>query len=146
MLVVQSCLILCDPMDCSLPGSSVHGILQAGILKWFTRLSSRGLPHAGIKPASPASTVGFVITEPPWKPISCVLGSNKVKVKSLSCVQFFATPWTVDYQAPQPMEFSRQEYWSVLPFLSPGDLPNPGIKPRSPALKADAFYCTEVGL
>ena len=48
------------------------------------------------------------------------------KVKSLSCVQFFTTPWTVAYQAPLSMGFSRQEYWSGLPFPSPGDLPNPG--------------------
>ena len=63
----------------------------------------------------------------------------KVKVKSLSRVQLFVTPWTVAYQAPPSMGFSRQEYWSGLPFLSPGDLPNPGIKPRSPALQADAL-------
>ena len=63
----------------------------------------------------------------------------KVKVKSLSCVQLFATPWTVAYQVPQSMEFSRQEYWCGLPFPSPGDLPNPGIKPGSPALQADAL-------
>ena len=56
------------------------------------------------------------------------------KVKSLSRVQLFATPWTVAYQAPQSIGFSRQEYWSGLPFPSPGDLPDPGIKPRSPAL------------
>ena len=56
----------------------------------------------------------------------------KVKVNSLSHVQLFATPWTVAYQAPPSMGFSRQEYWSGLPFPSPGDLPNPGIKPRSP--------------
>ena len=62
-----------------------------------------------------------------------------MKVKSLSHVQLFATPWTVAYQAPQSMEFSRQEYWSGLPFPSPGDLPNPGIEPRSPALQADAL-------
>ena len=49
------------------------------------------------------------------------------------------TPWTVAYQAPQSMEFSRQEYWSGLPFPSPEDLPNPGIKPGSPALQADAL-------
>ena len=55
-------------------------------------------------------------------------------LKSLSRVQLFATPWTVAYQAPPPMEFSRQEYWSGLPFPSPGDLPDPGIEPRSPAL------------
>ena len=45
-----------------------------------------------------------------------------------------ATPWTVAYQAPQSMKFSRQEYWSGLPFPSPEDLPNPGIEPGSPGL------------
>ena len=50
------------------------------------------------------------------------------ELKSLSCVQLFATPWTVAYQDPQSMGFSRQEYWSGLPFPSPGDLPNPGIE------------------
>ena len=60
-------------------------------------------------------------------------------VKLLSRVQLFTTPWTVAYQAPQSMEFSRQEYWSGLPFPSPGDLPNPGIEPRSPALETDAL-------
>ena len=49
------------------------------------------------------------------------------------------TPWTVACQAPPSMGFSRQEYWSGLPFPSPGDLPNPGIKPRSPALQADSL-------
>ena len=63
----------------------------------------------------------------------------KVKVKSFSHVQLFATSWTVVYQAPPSMGFSRQEYWSGLPFPSPGDLFNPGIEPRSPALQADAF-------
>ena len=60
-------------------------------------------------------------------------------VKSLSCVRLFATPWTVAYQAAPSMGFSRQEYWSGLPFPSPGDLPDPGIEPRSPALEADAL-------
>ena len=54
-------------------------------------------------------------------------------------VQLFATPWTVAYQAPLSMGFSRQEYWSGLPFPSPGDLPNAGIKPGSSALQADAL-------
>ena len=62
-------------------------------------------------------------------------------VKSLSLVWLFATPWTVDYQTSLSMGFSRQEYWSGLPFPSAGDLPNPGIKPRSPALQADALSC-----
>ena len=56
--------------------------------------------------------------------------SMKVKVKSLSRVWPFATPWTVAHQAPLSMGFSRQEYWSGLPFTSPGDLPDPGIEPR----------------
>ena len=56
------------------------------------------------------------------------------EVKSLSHVQFFATPWTVACQAPLSMGFSRQEYWSGLPFPSLGGLPDPGIKPRSLAL------------
>ena len=64
---------------------------------------------------------------------------KKDKVKSLSCVRLFETPWTVAYQAPPSMGFSRQECWSGLPFPSPGDLPNPGIEPGSPALQADAL-------
>ena len=63
----------------------------------------------------------------------------KVKVKSLSRVRLFETPWTVAYQAPPSMGFSRQKCWSGLPFPSPGDLPDPGIEPRSPALQADAL-------
>ena len=63
----------------------------------------------------------------------------KVKVKSLSCVWHFAAPWTLAYQAPLSMGFSRQEYWSGLPFPSPGDLPKPGIEPRSPTLQGDAL-------
>ena len=62
------------------------------------------------------------------------IGLLKVKVKSLSHVLLFAAPWTLAYQAPLFMGFSRQEYWSGLPFPSPGDLPNPGIKPGSPTL------------
>ena len=61
------------------------------------------------------------------------------EVKSLSRVRLFATPWTVAYQAPLPMGFSRQECQSGLPFPSPGDLPDPGIKPESPALQADTL-------
>ena len=68
-----------------------------------------------------------------WRFLVCVC------VKSLSRVRLFATPWTVACQAPLSMGFSRQEYWSGLPFPSPGDLPNPGIEPGSPALQADAL-------
>ena len=61
------------------------------------------------------------------------------KWKLLSPVQLFVTPWTVAHQAPQHMEFSRKEYWSGLPCPPPGDLPDPGIKPRTPALQADSL-------
>ena len=61
----------------------------------------------------------------------------------LSChIQLFETPWTVVHQTPQSMGFPRQEYWSSLPFPSPGDLPDPEIKPLSPEL-AGGFFTTE---
>ena len=58
---------------------------------------------------------------------------------SVGCIRLFATPWTVAHQAPLSMGFSRQDYWSGLRFHSPGDLPDPGIEPGSPALRADAL-------
>ena len=85
---------------------------------------------------------------PPGSPIPRILQARTLewvgisfskKVKSLSCVQLFATLWSIAHQAPLSMGFSRQEYWSGLPFPSPRDLPNPGIGPRSPALQADAL-------
>ena len=81
----QSCLTLCDPMDCSLPGSSAHGIFQARVLEWVDISFSNA-----------------------WK--------WKVKVKLLSHVQLFVTPWTSAHQAPLPMGFSRQEHWSGVPL------------------------------
>ena len=60
--------------------------------------------------------------------------NSRVKWKSFSCIWLFATPWTI-----QSVEFSRPEYWSGQPFPSPGGLPKPGIKPRSPALQADSL-------
>ena len=70
----------------------------------------------------------------------------KVKVKPLSRVRLFATPWTVAHQAPPSMGFSRQEYWSGLPLPSPGDLPDLGIEPRSPALQADSLLSEASGI
>ena len=112
-LATQLCPILCDPVDCSPPGSSIHGILQARILEWVAIFFSSKL--------------------------TCVLSRLKVKVKSLSRVQLFATPGTIAGQALLCKEFSRQECWSGLPFPSPGDLPHPGIEPRSPALQTDSL-------
>ena len=67
----QSCLTLCDPMDCSPPGSSVHGISQAGILRWVAISYSRDLPNPGIEPvslAAPALSGRFFTTEAPGEP------------------------------------------------------------------------------
>jgi len=64
---------------------------------------------------------------------------DKVKVKSLSHVRLFVTLSTVAYHAPLSMGFSRQQYWSGLPFPSPGDLPDPRIEPRAPELQTDAL-------
>ena len=95
--VAQSCLTLCDPMDCSLPGSSIHGISQARVLEW-------------------AATALKWSEVTQWCPTLCD-----------------------PYQAPPSMGFSRQDYWSGLPFLSPGDLPDPGIESRFPTYQADAL-------
>ena len=67
------------------------------------------------------------------------------KVKLLSRVRLFATPWTLAYQAPPSMGFSRQEYWSGLLFSAPGDLPDPGIKPGSPAFQTDTLLSEPPG-
>ena len=82
---LQLCPTLCDPIDSSLPGSPVPGVLQARTLEWVAISFSNA-----------------------WK--------GKVKVKSLSRVRPLVTPWTAAYQAPPSMGFSRQEYWSGLPF------------------------------
>ena len=68
----------------------------------------------------------------------------KVKVKVKSCPTL-CDPWTLAHQAPLSMGFSGQKYWSGLPFPSPGDLPDPGIEPRSPTLQADALTSAPPG-
>ena len=70
------------------------------------------------------------------------LGLVKEESESVSCS---VIPWTIAHQAPLGMEFSRQEYWSGLPFPSPGDLPDRGIEPRSPALQADSLLSEPQG-
>ena len=75
----------------------------------------------------------------------CVFVCTRAHTQMLSHVQLFETPWTVAYQAPLSREFSRQEDWSRLPFPTPGDLPDPGIEPKSLAFFALAgkFCITE---
>ena len=77
----------------------------------------------------------IISLDPLMSAATLLSGILKVKVKSVSRIPLFATPWTVAYEAPPSMEFSRQEYWSGLSFASPGDLPHPGMDPRSPALR-----------
>jgi len=93
--VAQSCPTLSDPMDCSPPGSSVHGIFQARVLEWCAIAFST------------ASFIGF-------SPQNCIF-------KSLSHVWPFWDPLTIAHWAPLSMEFPSQEYWSRLPFSSPGE-------------------------
>ena len=146
--VAQSCPTLREPMDCSLPGSSL------GISYFLEEISSLFHFIVFLCFFALITEEGFLIS-PCYSLELCIqVGISflfsfackvKVKVKSLSCVWLFATPWKVTYQAPQSMGFSRQEYWSGLPFTSPGDLPNPGIEPRSPALQTDALLSEPLG-
>ena len=81
----------------------------------------------------------------------CVLAQKFVRYlythtqKSLSRVQLFATPWTVAHQVPRSMGFSRHEYWSELPFPSPGDLPDPGIEPCLPHCRQTLYHLSYQG-
>ena len=93
------------------------------------------LPNPRTRLSSPALQVDSLPAEAPVK----LNSKGKVKVKSISLVQLFATPWTVAHQTPPSTESSRQEYWSGLPFPSPGDLPNLAIEARSPVLQVDAL-------
>ena len=130
--VVQSCLTLCNPLTVAYQVPPSIGFSRQDSWNGLPFPSPGDLPDPGIKlRSSPTFQADTLTSEPP--------GSHKVKVKSLSCVRLFATPWMVAYKAPQSMRFSRQEYWSGLPFPSQGDLPNPGIEPGSPALQTDAL-------
>ena len=106
---------------------------------WFTGAMWRGLWAHQPSPKGEAHTTHRRSED--WKKAPLFLGSAFLLqlVKSLSHVQLSATPWTVARQALLSMGFSRREYWSGLPFPSPGDLPDPGVKPRSPTLQADSL-------
>ena len=82
------------------------------------------------------------------KYMSTESAASELAVYGLSGAQLSATPWTVALQASLTMEFSRQEYWSGFAFPTPGDLPNPGIKPKSlvsPALASGFFTTMHLG-
>ena len=128
---LQSCPTLCDPT-----GSFVHGILQTKILEWVAFILLQGIfPTQGSNLhflCLLQRQEGFYITSGTWEsPASTVereSESRQVVSDSLRLNGLL-----------QSMEFSRPEYWSGQPFPSPADLPNPGIKPRSPALKASSL-------
>ena len=84
-----------------------------------------------------ATMYAFFVTT--FTNLSEVIQQYLSKCQPLSHAQLFTTPWTAVHQAALSMRFSRQGYWSGLPFPSPGDLPNPRIKPLSPALQADSL-------
>ena len=112
-------------MDCGPPGSYVHAIFQAEILEWVAIFFSSGFSRP--RDQTHVSWFGRQILYP--------CGGGLVAKSSPT----LATPWTVAHQALLSMGFSRQVYWSGLPFPSPGDLSNLGIEPRSPAMEADAL-------
>ena len=121
--LLQSCLTHCDSMDCSLTGSSLLGILKNTEVSCHALLQGTFLTQ-GLNPRlmPPALAGGSLPLAPFGKPSIRVCVNWLVMSNS-------ATPWTIAHQAPLPRRFSRQEYWKRLPFPSPGDLPNPGIKP-----------------
>ena len=132
--LLQSCTTLCDAMDCSPPGSSVHGILQARILESVaTSFSRRSSQPRGRTCISYVSCIGRRVLYH-QRHLGSPMCTLLLLLSCFSHVQLSVTLWTVAHQAPLPMGFSRQGYWSRLPCPPPGDLPNPGIKPTSLSL------------
>ena len=148
----QLCPTLCDAKDYSPPNSSVQAIFQARILaaaaaaKSLQSCPTLCNPRNGSLPGS--SVPGILQARTlEWVAISF---SNawewKVNVKSLSRVWLFETPRTTVHQAPPSMGFYRQEYWSGVPFPSPGDLLDPGLNPHLlPALAGWLFITVSPG-
>ena len=138
---------LCDPVDCSSPGSSVHGILQATVLRWFAMTSSRRSSwprNQTCISCNPCIAGGLSTAEPPGKPsfqfcfknvCGCVKKYSKnvtvlMSRSVLSCSVTSDSLWPhglYPARLPCPWGFSRQEYWSGLPCPPPGNLPNPGL-------------------
>ena len=113
--VVSDC---CDAMDCSPPGSSVHGILQARILEWVAIPFSRGSSQPRDRTHVSCIAGRFFTAEPPGKTHITEL-LLLLLLSRFSHVRLCATPETAAHQAPLSLGFSRQEHWSGLPFPSP---------------------------
>ena len=144
----KSCLILCDPKDHSLPGSSVRGILQERLLKWVAMSSSRGSFHLGDWiPISYVSWIG--------RQVLCHrghLGSPCAVLwcaQWVSCVRLFAAPRTITRQAPLLVGVLQARILEGLPCLPPGDPPDSGIELVSsvaPALAGGFFSIEPLGM
>ena len=139
-LVAQSCLTLCYPMDCSPPGFSVHGILQAKILERVAILFSRGFSSPRDQTLVSCIAGIFFTIWTTREAQDTILKAHKIGYNKVECawvlslfnhVWLFATLWTVALQAPLSVGFSRQEYWSGLSCPPPRDLPDLRIKPMS---------------
>ena len=127
--VAQLCPTFCDPMDCNLPGSSVHGFFHYRILEQVAISYSRESSQTGDRThVSCFSCTGRQIPYcvPPGKPSHYM---HECVLSHFSRVQLCVTLWTTACKPPLSMEFSRQEYWSGLLCPSQGDLPDPGIEP-----------------
>ena len=140
---LKSCPTFCDPMYCSVPHSSVHEIFQARVLEWVAISCSRGSSWPRDQ-TRVSRMVGFTVwaTGEVLKYLqlrSYLQSYMKVKVLVTQSCLTLCNPMDCTHQAPMSMEFSRQEYWSGLPFPFPGDLPNPGIEPRSPPMQVDSL-------
>ena len=121
-------------MGCSQPGSSVHGFPRQEYWSGLLFLLQGIFPTQGLNPC----LLHWQVDSLPPSHQGSPLGNLWFGLVTKSCSTLVA-PWTVAHQAPLSMGFSRQEYWSRLPFPSPEDLPNPGIEPRSPTLQADSL-------
>ena len=142
-LVTKLYQTLWDPMECNQQAPLSMGFSRQQYWSGLPFPSAGDLPDPGIEPRSPAWEADDLISEPPGKP-QIVMENNVCLIINV-CQNIFAEYTVVAMHGLQPtrlplsMGFSRQEYWSGLPFPSPGDLPDPGIKPGSPTFQADAL-------
>ena len=130
----------------NLPGSFIHGMFQHGE-------NSKGPRWNAVKSLFPLSSPATQVSPPEvvsfWflRVLSSSLCTHAMMViVKVLVVQSFATPWTVACRAPLSMDFSRQEYWSGLPFPTPRNIPNEGIKPRSSELQVDSLWSESPGI
>ena len=137
--VAQSCPTLCHPMNRSTPGLPVHHQLLE-----FTQTHVHLVGDA-IQPSHPLSSPSPPVPNPSQHQDLFQWVNSSHEVAKVSCIQFFSTQWTIACQAPLSSRYPRQEYFSGLPFPSPGDLIKPGVEPASPVLQVDSLPLSHQG-